>query len=118
MVDNAVEDILTQIAALPPTEQVTLRHRLSQQQQEAQPPAQAPRDRRIPPIPVPDSSREMQWLAAHAREYVGQWVVLDGDRLLAHGTQHHEVWAAAEASGVYLPLVTFIENPDNIYAGF
>ena len=28
------------------------------------------------------------------------------------------VWAAAEASGVYLPLVTFVENPDRVYAGF
>jgi Family of unknown function (DUF5678) len=60
----------------------------------------------------------LQWLATHAREYAGQWVALDGDRLIAHGPHHHEVWAAAEASGVYLPLVTFVENPDRVYAGF
>jgi len=118
MPDITVEDILTQIAKLPPTEQIKLRHLLAQPQQEPQQPSKPPQDRRVPPLPVPDSRREVQWLAAHAREYAGQWVALDGDRLLAHGPQHHDVWAAAEASGVYLPLVTFVEHPDSIYAGF
>ena len=118
MLDITVEDILTQIAKLSPTEQIRLRHLLEQQQQEPQQPSKPPQDRRVPPIPVPDGRREVQWLATHAREYSGQWVALDGDRLLAHGPHHHEVWAAAEASGVYLPLVTFVENPDRVYAGF
>jgi hypothetical protein len=118
MIDITVTDILTQIATLPQTEQIKLRHLLAQQQHEFPQPLQRSRDRRVPPIPVPDSRREMQWLAAHAREYVGQWVALDGDRLLAHGPHHHEVWATAEASGVYLPLVTFVESPGNIYGGF
>jgi Family of unknown function (DUF5678) len=117
MLNITVEDILTQIAKLPPTEQIRLRHLLAQQQQELQPP-KPPQDRRVLPMPVPDSRRELQWLATHAREYAGQWVALDGDRLIAHGPHHHEVWAAAEASGVYLPLVTFVENPDRVYAGF
>jgi len=118
MLDITVEDILTQIAKLPPTEQSRLRHLLAHQQQEPQPPSKPPQDRRVPPVPAPDSRREVQWLAAHAREYAGQWVALDGDRLLAHGPQPQAVWAAAEASGVYLPLVTFVENPDSLYAGF
>jgi Family of unknown function (DUF5678) len=118
MLDITVEDILAQIAKLPPTEQLRLRYLLEQQQQESQQPTKPPQGRRVPPIPVPDSRSEMQWLAAHGREYAGQWVALDGDRLLAHGPQHQEVWAAAEASGVYLPLVTFVENPDRVYAGF
>ena len=118
MLDITVEDILTQIAKLPPTEQIRLRHLLAQQQQEPQQSSKPPQDRRVPPLPVPDSRREVQWLAAHAREYAGQWVALDGDRLIAHGPHHHEVWAAAEASGVYLPLVTFVDNPDKVYVGF
>ena len=116
MADITVEDILTQIAKLAPTEQSRLRHLLAQQ--EPPQPPKPPRDRCVQPIPVPDSKREVQWLAAHAHEYAGQWVALDGDKLIAHGLDHREVWAAAEASGVYLPLVTFVENPDNVYAGF
>src|SRR5438874_13045379 len=88
MTDITVEDILTQIAKLPLTEQVRLRHLLAQQE-----PSQPPRDRRVQPMPVSDSKREVQWLAAHAREYAGQWVALDGDKLIAHGPDPREVWA-------------------------
>ena len=31
------------------------------------------------------AERAMQWIAEHRNEYVGQWVALDGDRLLAAG---------------------------------
>lgn len=117
MLNITVEGLLTQIARLPLAEQIRLRHLLEQQQQDLPQPAKPLRDRCVPPIAVPDSRREMQWLAAHSREYAGQWVALDGDRLLAHGPHYHEVWAAAEASGVYLPLVTFVDNPDKIYVG-
>jgi hypothetical protein len=67
---------------------------------------------------MPDSTRELKWVAEHAREYAGQWVALDGDRLIAHSPNHDEVFAAAEADGVYLPLITFVEDPDKVYAGF
>ena len=115
MSDFTVEDLLTQIAKLPRPEQIRLRHLLAQQPQE---PPRPLRDRQVQPVSVPDSRRELQWLATHARGYAGQWVALDGDRLIAHGPHHDEVWAAAEASGVYLPLVTFVEDPDKMYAGF
>ncbi len=66
------------------------------------------------PAPMPDGTRERQWLAAHRREYANQWVALDGDRLIAASPQHDAVWAAAQADGAYLPLITFIEDPDNL----
>ena len=115
MADITVEDLLTHIVKLSSTEQIRLRRLL--EQQEPPQPAKLPRDRRVQPMPAPDSKREVQWLAAHACEYTEQWVALDGDKLIAHGPDHREVWAAAEASGVYLPLVTFVEDPDRVYAG-
>jgi len=54
----------------------------------------------------------MRWLAEPEGEYVGQWVTLDGDRLIAHGSDAKEVYAAARESGVSLPLVEFVEDPD------
>jgi hypothetical protein len=102
-----VETILNQIAQLPPAEQRRLFRTL-----ERQLPPKPPLDKRVPPIPMPDSTREMQWLAEHRREYANQWVALDGDRLIAHGTNHKEVDAAAKADGAYLPMVTFVEDPD------
>lgn len=96
---------MTASMQLPSSERAKLRQILEEQLNSAA-------EQRLRPIPMPDSTRETEWIAQHKREYAGQWVALDGDRLIAHGTNHDEVWAAAEADGAYLPLCTFIENPD------
>ena len=54
----------------------------------------------------------MQWLIDHARAYAGQWVALDGDRLVAASASQAEVWAAVKADGAKLPLVCRIPAPD------
>ena len=41
-----------------------------------------------------DCTREMRWLAEHRHEYGGQWVALDGDKLLASGPNAREVYEA------------------------
>jgi hypothetical protein len=88
-------------------------------EQQEQPLPKPPLDRRVAPRPIPDSTREMKWLAEHARDYAGQWVALDGDRLIAHSFTHDQVRAAAEADGAWLPLITFVEDPDAPpFAGF
>jgi len=65
--------------------------------------------RRVPPI---DLSRELLWLKEHKHEYVGQWVALDGDRLLSHGTNAREVAEAARAAGVAVPFITQVDPPE------
>jgi hypothetical protein len=65
-----------------------------------------------PPVVSKDRSRENQWLADHQREYIGQWVALEGDRLIAHGEDAAEVFAAADASGIERPMVIYVEDPD------
>ena len=110
---NSVEDILKEIAELPSSEQDRLRRLLDQRHGDA--PMRSPR---MPSVAVPDSAREFRWLTEHAREYAGQWVALDGDRLIANGKDAKEVFAAADATGIRLPLVTFVEDPKIVYAGF
>jgi hypothetical protein len=61
--------------------------------------------------------KEMRWLAEHRSEYAGQWVALDGDRLLSHGTNAREVFEAARQSGVVLPLFVHIEPADELPFG-
>ena len=69
--------------------------------------------------PMPDgATRALHWIAKHAHEYKGQWVALDGDRLIAHGANAHEIFDAAKADGAKLSLVDFVDDPDKIYAGF
>jgi Family of unknown function (DUF5678) len=118
MQEISVENILSQIAQLPLTERRRLRQLFEQQEEQQQPPgtqpARPPLDRRFPPNPIPGGAmRALQWIAEHAREYAGQWVALDGDRLIAHGKDARKVYAAANADGAYLPLVDLIEDPDD-----
>jgi hypothetical protein len=60
-----------------------------------------------------DRSRELRWLSEHRSEYGGEWVALDGERLIASGTDAKEVFAAAQRSGVPRPMVIQVE-PANV----
>jgi len=113
MSTNRVEDILKEIDQLPSTERLRLKRLL----EEPQGPSSA-RDQSVASVPTPDSTRELRWLVEHAPAYAGQWVALEGDRLIAHGPNATEVFDAADADGAHLPLVTFVEDPERMYAGF
>ncbi len=108
------ETILNLIEQLPLTEQAKLEQLIVQRQakpQNGKPP--------LTPKPWPTGGQfALQWVAEHAREYKGQWVALDGNRLIAANTSHDEVWTAAQADGAYLPLVTFVNDPDKHYIDF
>ena len=49
--------------------------------------------------------RALQWIEKHREDFDGQWVALDGDNLLAHGTDGKKVHAEAQAKGVKTPLM-------------
>jgi predicted DNA-binding antitoxin AbrB/MazE fold protein len=57
---------------------------------------------------VNERREEFQWLAEKSGPYAGQWVALDGSRLLAHGDELGPVRAAARAAGVDRPLLTHL----------
>ena len=62
--------------------------------------------------------REMRWLSEHRGEYIGQWVALDGDRLIAASLVQQEVWDAVSADTPNPPLVLRISSPDDLpYVG-
>lgn len=69
------------------------------------------------PAELPDCTSEQRWLAEHGHEYAGQWVALDGDKLLAHGESSHEVYDAVRDSGVQLPLVVRVDPTDRLPFG-
>lgn len=106
------ETIMKLIEQLPTTEQARLEQLIMQHRTpQAKPP--------LTPKPWPKGGPlALQWVAEHAREYNGQWVALDGSRLIAASASHDEVWAAAQADGAYLPLVTFVNDPDKHYVDF
>lgn len=110
------ESLLPLIAQLPQPERAKLRTLLDQHEQQTNDrSAKPPLDKRLPSKPMPPGgAAALHWISEHRREFAGQWVALDGNRLVAHGHDHDEVWAAAQADGAYLPMVTFVEDPDHI----
>src|SRR5215203_4286043 len=49
--------------------------------------------------------RALQWLEEHKEQYDGQWVVLDGDVLIAHGKDAKSVYEEARAKGIQSPFL-------------
>jgi len=56
----------------------------------------------VPGVQARPRSPEFAWIKAHAHEYPGEWIALDGDRLLAHGPrlkQVREMLSPQDAAG-------------------
>ena len=64
-----------------------------------------------------DRTHELAWLSQHRREYQGEWVVLDGDRLIGHGVDPAPLVEQARSEGVERPLVTRIEEDTTASTG-
>lgn len=62
--------------------------------------------------------REMGWLARHEAEYAGQWLALDGDRLVSCGADPHQVFAEAQAQGIADPFMAFAESDEPAMGGW
>lgn len=61
--------------------------------------------------------KEQLWLREHGREFTGQWVVLDGDRLVGHGPDPRPIVAQARAEGVAAPFVELISDETGPFMG-
>lgn len=76
--------------------------------------AKPPLDKRVPCEPMTDRTREKEWVKAHRHEYAGQWVALDGDRLVAASPHRMEISAAIKADSGKRPLILRIPSPDDL----
>jgi predicted DNA-binding antitoxin AbrB/MazE fold protein len=54
--------------------------------------------------PINERREELRWLAKESGPYAGEWVALDGARLISHGTKLADVIAAAAAAGIAEPF--------------
>lgn len=63
---------------------------------------------------------EKHWLATNSDKYAGQWVALDGSRLLAHGDNAQSVYRTSRATlagSDRVPLVVLVESADALPFG-
>jgi hypothetical protein len=119
MSDVTLESVLEQALKLPVFAQAQLRQKLPWPGNGA-----STRNgligKRVPlPFTPKDRTKERAWLEAHRREYAGQWVVLEGDTLVAHGEEAKAVFAAVDQAGVIDPLYVHLEPADELpFAGW
>ena len=60
------------------------------------------------------SEKSLRWLRENRDKYSGQWVALDGDRLIASGPTAKEVYSKAKAEGVKIPFVELVTDPEPV----
>jgi hypothetical protein len=68
--------------------------------------------REVPPENARRSARSLQWLDENREKYSGQWVALDGDRLIARGPTAIEVYSKAKKEGVETPFVELVTETE------
>lgn len=63
--------------------------------------------------------RRLEWLKAHREEYAEQYVALDGDRLVGHGSSIGEAHRQAKERGVPNPFLVRLTSEREIpFAGW
>lgn len=117
---TTLKQMIEAASALPPEDRRQLRQWLQEQERrDAQP--QGPQH---PSVETSQQQMErfrraMQWIDEHRAEYLGQWVALEGDRLISHGPDALQVDADARAAGVAVPFVArVVEEPKFFYSGW
>ena len=60
------------------------------------------------------SEKSLRWLHENRENYPGQWVALDGDRLIASGPTAKEVYSKAKAKGVVIPFVELVTDQEPV----
>ena len=103
--NGSFEQIIKSIEQLPAAEQERIRQWL-QDRGASNGPGEAPKGK------AGRSVRSLQWLDENREKYSGQWVALDGDRLIASGPTAKEVYSKAKAEGVEIPFVELVTGQE------
>ncbi len=105
-----LEQIIDEVRALSPSERRKLREALDSELDQS-----TPRQSSKPSYRTYE--RENAWLDAHRDEYLGQWVAVEGDGLVAHGMDPRQVYLAAREAGIAVPFIERVEKREDAYTG-
>ena len=62
-------------------------------------------------------AQELEWRRTHRevlRNFAGQWVVLEGEEVVAHGKDPQQVIVEARAKGIRVPYIFYVGKPTNV----
>ena len=120
---TTVEQVLETVGTLPFAERQRLLQQLQQQLQqqahhepESTNPAAQEREEKLR-RELEEYRRANQWIAAHRAEYLGQWVALEGERLVSHGVDALQVHNEAKAAGITSPFLERMIEEEGPYWG-
>ncbi len=60
----------------------------------------------------------LQWIEEHKEEFDGQWICLDGDKLIAHGFDGKKVYEEAKARGIETPFMERVKAKTLPFGGW
>ena len=63
-------------------------------------------------VPSRDRTKETAWIDGNRGAYAGQWVAVEGDRLIAAGVDPLRVFAAAKEQGIQTPFIVHVLPDD------
>ncbi|MFS8085555.1 MAG: DUF5678 domain-containing protein [Acidobacteriota bacterium] len=98
-----LEQIIDEARTLSPSEKRKLRQTLDSELEE--------------PALMQSRAEETDWIDRHRDEYLGQWVALEGDRLIAHGANARQVYLAAREAGITTPFIERVEKRQDAFMG-
>lgn len=108
-----IEQVVTMIRALPLEDLDKLGEVINEERQ-----AKRGKDERLRKE-LEDYAKAKKWIEEHREEYLNQWVCLEGDRLIAHGTDGREVYRTAQEAGIEIPFMKrVIEEPEAFVGGW
>jgi Family of unknown function (DUF5678) len=92
------EQAIEVIKALPKTERERLRDWIDENKEQSE-------------MTTEDNKFQLalQWVDENRKKFDGQWVVLDGNELISHGTDAKEVYDNARAKGIQTPFLKRIK---------
>lgn|ERR1039457_1214682 len=98
-----LEQIIDEARSLSPAEKLKLRQTLDRELEQV--------------APAQSRAIESTWVERHRDKYLGQWVALEGDTLIAQGTNAREVYLAARQAGIAGPYIVHITPKVDAYIG-
>jgi len=98
-----LEQIINEARALSPAEKLKLRQELDREL--------------IQTGAVQSRATESDWVDRHRDQFLGEWVAVEGERLIAHGTNPREVYLTARAAGITTPFIVRVHEREEPFMG-